>query len=174
MTHGQRYRITITAKSSKTFSVPMRFESSAPDASKTINLTTSYQTFYLDFTYDSTTQYHSFTFYSKNYTAGQTITFKDIRISKLLAPSSTYGTLPTLTKTGYTFDGWWTAASGKTPCAARPATSAPPSGSSAARLSWARSARPRPPGPRLPAAWRCWTAKDSRVSRGSPTARWVG
>ena len=111
MTHGQRYRITITAKSSKTFSVPMRFEAAAPDASKTINLTTSYQTFYLDFTYDSTAQYHSFTFYSKNYTAGQTITFKDIRISKLLAPSSTYGTLPTLTKTGYTFDGWWTAAS---------------------------------------------------------------
>ena len=114
MTHGQRYRITITAKSSKTFSVPMRFEAAAPDASKTINLTTSYQTFYLDFTYDSTTQYHSFTFYSKNYTAGQTITFKDIRISKLLAPSSTYGTLPTLTKTGYTFDGWWTAASNGT------------------------------------------------------------
>ncbi len=114
MTHGQRYRITITAKSSKTFSVPMRFEAAAPDASKTINLTTSYQTFYLDFTYDSTAQYHSFTFYSKNYTAGQTITFKDIRISKLLAPSSTYGTLPTLTKTGYTFDGWWTAASNGT------------------------------------------------------------
>ena len=114
MTHGQRYRITITAKSSKTFSVPMRFEAAAPDASKTINLTTSYQTFYLDFTYDSTTQYHSFTFYTKSYAAGQTLTFKDIKISKLLAPSSTYGTLPTLTKTGYTFDGWWTAASNGT------------------------------------------------------------
>ena len=106
MTNGERYRITVSIKSSAAITLPMRFEASS--SSKNIDVTTSYQTFYLDFTYDNTTTWHSFTFYSSSWVNGQTMTFKDLKLSRLATVNSAYDTLPSPTKEGYTFDGWWT------------------------------------------------------------------
>ena len=106
MTNGERYRITVSIKSSAAITLPMRFEASS--SSKNISVTTSYQTFYLDFTYDNTTTWHSFTFYSSSWVNGQTMTFKDLKLSRLATVNSAYDTLPSPTKEGYTFDGWWT------------------------------------------------------------------
>ena len=112
MTNGERYRLTVSIKSSKAITVPMRFEAST--ASKNIDVTTSYQEFSLDFTYDNTTTYHSFTFYTSSWANGQTMTFKDLKLSRLVTFNTAYGELPTPTRAGYTSAGWWTAASGGT------------------------------------------------------------
>ncbi len=48
-------------------------------------------------------------------TTGWTVASDSKTATKSVTYDSTYGTLPTPTKTGYTFDGWYTSASGGTP-----------------------------------------------------------
>ena len=111
MTNGVRYRITIQAKASKAITLPMNYEAGG---SKNISLTTSYQTYYIDYTYNSSATYSALTFYSSNWNSGDKLYVKNITLSRLVIYDSTYGTLPTPLREGYTFDGWYTASSGGT------------------------------------------------------------
>lgn len=105
MTNGVKYRITVQAKASKAITLPMNFEAGA---SKSISLTTSYQTFYVDFTYNSSAKYQALTFYSGSWASGDKLYVKDVQLSRLVTVNTAYGTLPSPTKAGYTFAGWWT------------------------------------------------------------------
>ena len=126
MTNGHKYRITISAKASRTInSVPMRYEAATGTNSKNINLTTSYQSFTLDVTYSNSTTYQAFTFYSAAWMSGDTFSIQSITISQIVTYNSAFGNLPgnmidgnTSTRSTmrdyYTLKGWYTAASGGT------------------------------------------------------------
>ena len=105
MTNGVKYRITVQAKASKAITLPMNFEAGT---SKSISLTTSYQTFYVDFTYNSSATYKALTFYSSSWASGDKLYVKDVQLARLVTVNTAYGTLPSPTKAGYTFAGWWT------------------------------------------------------------------
>lgn len=111
MTNGMNYRISVQAKASKAITLPMNYEAGT---SKSISLTTSYQTFFVDFTYKSSAQYKALTFYSSSWASGDKLYVKDVQLAKRVEYDSTYGTLPAPTKTGYTFGGWYTSPNGFT------------------------------------------------------------
>ena len=103
MENNLRYRITFTAKvSANPLTLNASFEAGS---SISISLTTSYQTFNLDTSYNAAATYKALTFYTTGWT-GQKLYIKDVKLSKLVTYDSTYGTLPTPTRTGYTFAGW--------------------------------------------------------------------
>ena len=102
MSNGEKYRIYFTAKATTAISLTASFEAGG---SKAISLTTSYQEFFVDVTYNASSTYKALTFYSTGWT-GQTLSIKNIKVAKLATFNSTYGTLPTPTRTGYTFNGW--------------------------------------------------------------------
>ena len=102
MSNGEKYRIYFTAKATTAISLTATFEAGG---SKAISLTTDYQEFFVDVTYNASSTYKALTFYSTGWT-GQTLSIKDIKVAKLATFNSTYGTLPTPTRTGYTFNGW--------------------------------------------------------------------
>ena len=111
MENNLRYRITFTAKvSANPLTLNASFEAGS---SISISLTTSYQTFNLDTSYNAAATYKAVTFYTTGWT-GQKLYIKDVKLSKLVTYDSTYGTLPTPTRSGYTFAGWHTASSGGT------------------------------------------------------------
>ncbi len=102
MSNGEKYRIYFTAKATTAISLTASFEAGG---SKAISLTTSYQEFFVDVTYNASSTYKALTFYSTGWT-GQTLSIKNIKVAKIATFNSTYGTLPTPTRTGYTFNGW--------------------------------------------------------------------
>ena len=102
MSNGEKYRIYFTAKATTAISLTASFEAGG---SKAISLTTGYQEFFVDVTYNASATYQALTFYSTGWT-GQTLSIKNIKVAKIATFNSTYGTLPTLTRTGYTFNGW--------------------------------------------------------------------
>ena len=102
MSNGEKYRIYFTAKATTAISLTASFEAGG---SKAISLTTGYQEFFVDVTYNASSTYKALTFYSTGWT-GQTLSIKDIKVAKIATFNSTYGTLPTPTRTGYTFNGW--------------------------------------------------------------------
>ena len=102
MSNGEKYRIYFTAKATTAISLTASFEAGG---SKAISLTTDYQEFFVDVTYNASSTYKALTFYSTGWT-GQTLSIKNIKVAKLATFNSTYGTLPTPTRTGYTFNGW--------------------------------------------------------------------
>ena len=102
MTNGEKYRIYFTAKATTAISLTASFEAGG---SKAISLTTSYQEFFVDVTYNASSTYKALTFYSTGWT-GQTLSIKNIKVAKIATFNSTYGTLPSPTRTGYTFNGW--------------------------------------------------------------------
>ena len=103
MENNLRYRITFTAKvSANPLTLNASFEAGS---SISISLTTSYQTFNLDTSYNAAATYKAVTFYTTGWT-GQKLYIKDFKLSKLVTYDSTYGTLPTPTRSGYTFAGW--------------------------------------------------------------------
>lgn len=103
MENNLRYRITFTAKvSANPLTLNASFEAGS---SISISLTTSYQTFNLDTSYNAAATYKALTFYTTGWT-GQKLYIKDVKLSKLVTYDSTYGTLPTPTRSGYTFAGW--------------------------------------------------------------------
>ena len=102
MSNGEKYRIYFTAKATTAISLTAYFEAGG---SKAISLTTDYQEFFVDVTYNASSTYKALTFYSTGWT-GQTLSIKNIKVAKLATFNSTYGTLPTPTRTGYTFNGW--------------------------------------------------------------------
>ena len=102
MSNGEKYRIYFTAKATTAISLTATFEAGG---SKAISLTTSYQEFFVDVTYNASSTYKALTFYSTGWT-GQTLSIKNIKVAKIATFNSTYGTLPTPTRTGYTFNGW--------------------------------------------------------------------
>lgn len=110
MSNGEKYRIYFTAKATTAISLTASFEAGG---SKGISLTTSYQNFFVDVTYNASAQHKALTFYSTGW-KGQTFSIKDLRVAKRVDYNSTYGTLPTLTRPGYTFDGWYTSPKGHT------------------------------------------------------------
>ena len=110
MSNGEKYRIYFTAKATTAISLTASFEAGG---SKGISLTTSYQNFFVDVTYNASAQYKALTFYSTGW-RGQTFSIKDLRVAKRVDYNSTYGTLPTPTRPGYTFDGWYTSPKGHT------------------------------------------------------------
>ena len=102
MSNGEKYRIYFTAKATTAISLTASFEAGG---SKAISLTTSYQEFFVDVTYNASSTYKALTFYSTGWT-GQTLSIKNIKVAKIATFNSTYGTLPSPTRTGYTFNGW--------------------------------------------------------------------
>ena len=102
MSNGEKYRIYFTAKATTAISLTASFEAGG---SKAISLTTGYQEFFVDVTYNASSTYKALTFYSTGWT-GQTLSIKNIKVAKIATFNSTYGTLPTPTRTGYTFNGW--------------------------------------------------------------------
>ena len=102
MSNGEKYRIYFTAKATTAISLTASFEAGG---SKAISLTTDYQEFFVDVTYNASSTYKALTFYSTGWT-GQTLSIKNIKVAKLATFNSTYGTLPTPTRNGYTFNGW--------------------------------------------------------------------
>ena len=102
MSNGEKYRIYFTAKATTAISLTASFEAGG---SKAISLTTSYQEFFVDVTYNASSTLKALTFYSTGWT-GQTLSIKNIKVAKIATFNSTYGTLPTPTRTGYTFNGW--------------------------------------------------------------------
>ncbi len=102
MSNGEKYRIYFTAKATTAISLTASFEAGG---SKAISLTTGYQEFFVDVTYNASSTYKALTFYSTGWT-GQTLSIKNIKVAKIATFNSTYGTLPTPTRTNYTFNGW--------------------------------------------------------------------
>lgn len=77
------YRIEFKAKSTRARNLAVRFEPNLGGANyKTLNLTTEYQTFYIDVTYDSSSTYQALTFYSTDWDSEEKVCVKEIKLSK--------------------------------------------------------------------------------------------
>ena len=83
MDNRSSYRIEFKAKSTRSRDIDVKFEPNVGGAaSKTISLTTAYQTFYIDVTYDSSSSYQALTFYSLDWASEEKMCIKEIKVSK--------------------------------------------------------------------------------------------
>ena len=121
MTVGQQYKWSVDVKCSRAITIKSMGHEMGGVKSN-VAVTTSWQT--ITYTFTATTNannYHSFIFYSTgNWKVGDVFSYKNLSIQKVsgmkadnaignltVTYDGTYASLPTPTKTGYTFAGWY-------------------------------------------------------------------
>lgn len=122
LTVGNTYTWSVYLKASKNMKLNVGQEQ---NGRKVVDVTTSWQRFTYTFTAGDTT-YNSFTFYyssGTNWAVGDVLYMHSLELKEtpslnITTQTKTYGgtlgTLPTASRTGYTFDGWYTAPVGGT------------------------------------------------------------
>ena len=121
LTIGQQYKWSVDIKCSRARTI--NSVGHEMGGKKSINVTTSWQTFTHTFTAsENANGYHAFVFYDYNtqWQVGDVISFKNISVQKVsgmkadnaignltVTYDGTYASLPTPTRTGYTFAGWY-------------------------------------------------------------------
>ena len=122
LTVGNTYTWSVYVKASKAITLNLGQEQ---NGRKQVNVTTEWQRFTYTFTAGDTT-YNSFTFYAVTGTPWavgdilymHSLELKEVSSLNITTQTKTYGdtlgTLPTASRTGYTFDGWYTAPVGET------------------------------------------------------------
>ena len=120
LTPGKTYtwRVTVRASSNKTIKMGQE-----QNGTGTVNITTTWQTFTKTFTANDN-QYYAFVFYlsSGNWNNGDVLYIKSLEVMEGKPSHTTmsktagtkFGTLPTPSRTGYTFKGWFTTPTGGT------------------------------------------------------------
>ena len=121
LTVGQQYKWSVDIKCSRARTI--NSVGHEMGGKKSINVTTSWQTF--TYTFTATTNdngYHAFVFYDYNtqWQVGDVLSYKNLSVQKVsgmkadnaignltVTYDGTYASLPTPTKTGYTFAGWY-------------------------------------------------------------------